>query len=133
VLLHPSPLVVSPSSHSSPLSTALLPQTAFSIWQVLLHPSLFEVLPSSHCSVPSTTPLPQTGCGHAPQSFCAWLTQAWDQELEQQEASRSHTQVVTWTSFEPGPGCTAQASPQLCWQSLMTSFTQMVSHAVWQQ
>ena len=88
MLLHPSPLFRFPSSHCSPLSRMLLPQTggggahipdavsqtwpagqsaldwqpACSVWQKLLHPSPLFRFPSSHCSPLSTLPLPQMGC-----------------------------------------------------------------------
>ena len=61
----PSPLLVLPSSHCSPVSTMPLPQTApgVSFWQVEEQPSPLLVLPSSHCSPVSRRPLPQTGVG----------------------------------------------------------------------
>src|SRR6185369_14955808 len=56
----PSPLVVLPSSHCSPLSTLPLPHTG-SMVQEAEQPSPGTSLPSSHSSPGSTLPSPQVG------------------------------------------------------------------------
>ena len=131
--VQPSPATVPPSSHSSLPSSVPLPHEAISITQVALQPSPAVVLPSSHCSAPSTSSLPHTATTHEPHSSIAVSTQLASHATVQQSAFVSHTHALSCGSFEPGPACASQGSPQSTSHWLIATSTQVRSQASVQQ